>query len=105
MQLAAPRLLVAAEEIDGAAECVLSHLALDTACFDIEKRYSGLMLRERELAQSAPPVLEESPCRRCASRWDRHFRKLRACRHRRRFGSRRAFQPRSLPIRPQPPSD
>jgi hypothetical protein len=61
VQLAAPRLLVAAEEIDGPAECVLGQLALDTACFDIEKRYSGLMLREREIVWSAPPVLEESP--------------------------------------------
>ncbi len=61
VQLTAPRLLVAAEEIDGAAECVLGQLALDTACFVIEKRYSGLMLREREIAPSAPPVLEESP--------------------------------------------
>jgi hypothetical protein len=60
VQLTAPRLLVAAEEIDRAAECVLGHLALDTACFDIEKRYSGLMLREREIAWSAP-LLEESP--------------------------------------------
>ena len=61
VQLAAPRLLVAAEEIDGAAECVLGHLALDTTCYIIEKRYSGLLLREREIAPSAPPVLEESP--------------------------------------------
>ena len=61
VQLTAPRLLVAAEEIDKAAECVLGHLALDTACFDIEKRYSGLMLREREIAWSAPPVLEKAP--------------------------------------------
>ena len=48
-------------EIDGAAECVLNHLALDTACFVIEKRYSGLMLREHEIAQSAPALLEASP--------------------------------------------
>jgi hypothetical protein len=61
VQLAAPRLLVAAEEIDGAAECVLGQLALDTACFVIEKRYSGLMLREREIAPSATPVIEASP--------------------------------------------
>ncbi len=61
VQLTAPRLLLAAEEIDKAAECVLGHLALDTACFDIEKRYSGLMLREREIAWTAPPVLEKSP--------------------------------------------
>jgi len=57
VQLATPRLVVAAEEIDGAAECVLRHLALETTCFDVERRYSGLMLRERELARSAP-VLE-----------------------------------------------
>jgi hypothetical protein len=60
VQLAAPRLLVAAEEIDGAAECVLSRLALDTTCFVIERRYSDLLLREREITQSAP-MIEESP--------------------------------------------
>ena len=60
VQLTAPRLLVAAEEIDGAAECVLGHLTLDTTCFDIERRGSNLMLREREIARSAT-VLEESP--------------------------------------------
>jgi hypothetical protein len=59
VQLAAPRLLVAAEEIDGAADCVLGQLALDTTCFLIESRYSGLVLREREIARSAP-VLEKS---------------------------------------------
>jgi hypothetical protein len=59
VQLAPPRLLVAAEEIDGAAECVLGHLALETTCFAIESRNSDLRLREREIARSAPPVLEE----------------------------------------------
>jgi len=60
VQLAAPRLLVAAEEIDGAAECVLGHLALDTTCFVIERRYSDLLLREREITRGGP-VIEESP--------------------------------------------
>jgi hypothetical protein len=61
VQMAVPRLLVAAEAIDGAAECVLGYLALETACFDIEKRYSGLMLRERDIARTAPAALEISP--------------------------------------------
>ncbi len=56
--LAAPRLLLAAEEIDGAAECVLGHLALDAKCFLVESKYSGLVLRERDIARSAP-VLEK----------------------------------------------
>jgi len=53
-QLVTPRLLVAAEEIDGAAECVLGHLGLDTRCFAIERRYSDLLLREREIVRIAP---------------------------------------------------
>lgn len=58
VQLVTPRLLVAAEEIDGAAECVLGHLGLDTACFTIERRYSDLLLRKREIVRSAPAVAE-----------------------------------------------
>jgi hypothetical protein len=58
VQLVTPRLLVAAQEIDGAAECVLGHLGLDTRCFAIERRYSDLLLREREIVRIAPAVAE-----------------------------------------------